>query len=165
MKLTQSTVIVMFCLTLTSCASGPLQIYAGPALSDSQTALIRAPRAPSDRTAANVRILSVDDARGNIVQVTSRSIRVVPRGVCIEARGTSSTQDSMVSDLCFDAYAGSRYEVRALVSGFASSAPAQVADIVDGLPDLPGAQTGPFSVTRLFVIDTSTRRTVASTSP
>lgn len=165
MKLTQSTAIVMFCLTLASCASGPLQIYSGPALPDNQTALISAPRAPNDRTAANLRILSADDARGEEIRVTSRSIRVVPRGVCIEVRATSSTQDSMVSDLCFDAYAGGRYEVRASVSGASSGASTAVTDIVDGLPDLQNAQSGPFSVTRLFVIDTSTRRIVASASP
>ena len=164
MKLTQSTFIVMFCLTLTSCASGPLQIYAGPALSDSQTALIRAPRAPSDRTAANVRILSVDDVRGNTVQVTSRSIRVVPRGVCIEARGTSSTQDSMVSELCFNAYAGSSYQVRASVSG-ASRGTTTATPNVNDAPDLQNAQTGPFRISRLFVVDMSTGTIVAVSNP
>jgi len=88
MKLILCTVAVIFSLTLTSCASGPVQVYSGPALPDTETALITAPRAPSDRTAANIRILSADDARGNPVQVTSRSIQVVPRGVCIVARAS-----------------------------------------------------------------------------
>jgi hypothetical protein len=164
MRLRFSAVAAIFSLTLTSCASGALQIYAGPALPDSQTALILAPRAPSDRTAANIRILSADDARGNPVEVTSRSIRVVPRGVCIEARATSSTQDSMVSELCFNAYAGSSYEVRASVSGASRGTTTATADI-NTVPDLPNAQTGPFRVSRLFVTDASTGTIVASSSP
>jgi hypothetical protein len=164
MRLTHSTVAVFFSLTLTSCASGPVQIYAGPALADSQTALILAPRAPSDRTAANVRILSADDARGNPVEVTSRSIRVVPRGVCIEARATSSTQDSLVSELCFNAYAGSSYEVRASVSGASRGTTTATPDI-NSVPDLPNAQTGPFRVSRLFVVDRDSGTIVASSSP
>ena len=164
MRLILSVVAVIFSLTLTSCANGTLQIYSGPALPDSQTALIVAPRAPSDRTAANIRILSADDARGNPVQVTSRSIRVVPRGVCIEARATSSTQDSMVSELCFNAYAGNSYEVRASVTGASSGTPTAVADI-ETVTDLPNAQTGPFRISRLFVTDRSTGRIVASSSP
>ncbi len=165
MRLTRSVAVLMFCLALASCASGPLQMYEGSALPDSQTALISAPRAPNDRTAANIRILSADDSRGEAIRVTSRSIRVVPRGVCIEVRATSSTQDSMVSELCFNAYAGSRYEVRASVAGVLSSAPTAVADIIDDLPDLQNAQSGPFSISRLFVMDMSTRRIVASASP
>ena len=164
MRLTLSVAAIIFCLALASCATGPLQVYDGLALPDSQTALISAPRAANDRTAANIRILSADDARGDPVQVMSRSIRVVPRGVCIEARATTSTQNSMVSELCFNAYAGSRYEVRATVSGISSGTPAAATDI-GGLPDLQNAQSGPFTVSRLFVIDTSTRRIVASTSP
>jgi hypothetical protein len=165
MRLTHSVAAIMFCLALASCATGPLQVYDGLALPDSQTALISAPRAANDRTAANIRILSADDARGEPVRVMSRSIRVVPRGVCIEARATTSTQDSMVSELCFNVYAGSRYEVRALVSGASSGASTAMADIIDGAADLQNAQSGPFTVSRLFVIDTSTRRIVASTSP
>jgi hypothetical protein len=164
MRLTHFTVAVIFSLTLTSCASGALQIYAGPALPDSQTALILAPRAPSDRTAANIRILSADDARGNPVQVTSRSIRVIPRGVCIEARATSSTQDSMVSELCFNAYAGNSYQVRASVLGASRGTTTATPDI-NSLPDLPNAQTGPFRISRLFVVDRDTGMIVASTSP
>ena len=164
MRPTHFVAAVTFCLTLTSCATGPLQIYGGTALPDNQTALISAPRPPSDRTAANVRILSADDPRGETVRITSRSIRVLPRGVCIEARATSSTLDFLASELCFDAYAGSRYEVRASVTGSTSSTPTQVADIND-MPDLPNTQSGPFFVTRLFVMDMSTRRIVASVSP
>jgi hypothetical protein len=164
MRLILSAVAATFSLTLTSCANGPVQIYAGPALPDSQTALIMAPRAPSDRTAANIRILSADDARGDPVQVTSRSIRVVPRGVCIEARATSSTQDSLVSELCFNAYEGNSYEVRAVVTGASSGTPTAVPDIND-MPDLQNAQTGPFRVSGLFVVDRDTQMIVAGASP
>jgi len=164
MRLILFSVTAIFSLTLTSCANGPLQIYAGPPRPDTETALILAPRAPNDRTAANIRILSADDARGNPVQVTSRSIRVVPRGVCIEARATSSTQDSMVSELCFNAYAGSSYQVRASVSGVSSGTPTAVADI-ETVTDLPNAQTGPFRVSRLFVVNRDTGTIVASSSP
>ena len=158
------TVAAIFSLTLTSCANGTLQIYAGPALPDNQTALIVAPRAPSDRTAANVRILSADDARGNPVEVTSRSIRVVPRGVCIEARATSSTQDSLVSELCFNAYAGNSYEVRASVTGASRGTTTATPDINDA-PDLQNAQTGPFRISRLFVVDRGTGAIVAVSNP
>ncbi len=154
---------MMYCLALVSCASGPLQIYDGPALPDSQTALISAPRPPSDRTAANVRILSADDLRGAVVPVSSRSIRVVPRGVCVEARATTSTLDSMSADLCFNAYAGMRYEVRAAVSGATSGVTA--VNVADDTQIIPSSQSGPYTVSRLFVIDTSTRRIVASASP
>jgi len=164
MRLILSAVAVIFSLTLTSCASGPLQVYGGVPLPDAETALITAPRAPNDRTAANIRILAADDARGNPVPVTSRSIRVLPRGVCIEARATTSTQDSMVSELCFNAYAGSSYEVRASVSGASLGAPTAVADI-ETVTDLPNAQSGPFRVSRLFVVDRDTGMIVAATNP
>ncbi len=163
MRSRQSVASMMFCLVLAACASGPLQIYEGPALPDSETALISAPRPPSDRAAANVRILSADDLRGEVVPVSSRSIRVVPRGVCVEARATTSTMDSMSADLCFNAYAGNRYEVRAAVSGATSGATA--GNVSGDTEGLRGSQSGPFTVSRLFVIDTSTQRIVASASP
>ncbi len=163
MRLTRSVAAMMYCLALAACASGPLQIYQGPGLPDSETALISALRSTSDRMAANVRILSADDARGEAVPVTSRSIRVLPRGVCVEARATTSTMDSMSADLCFNAYAGNRYEVRAAVSGATSGATA--GDVGGDTQGLLGSQSGPFTVSRLFVIDMSTRRIVASASP
>ncbi len=164
MRSTLSVAAIMVCSALVSCAHEPLQVYAGPALPDGQTALIGAPRAPNDRTAARIRILSADDARGGRVPVTSRSLRVVPRGVCIEARATTSTLDSMESELCFNAYAGSYYEVRAVVSGASYGTPTAVVDI-DELPELQNAHSGPFSISRLFVIDMATREIVASASP
>lgn len=157
-------VLIMVCLALASCASGSLQLYPGPALSDSETALISAPRRSNDRTAARIRILSADDARGEPVPVTRRSIRVKPRGVCIEARATTSTMDSMVSELCFNAFAGNHYEVRASVSGSSSGRPTAVPDIF-ALPDLQNPQSGPFFISRLFVIDSATTAIVASASP
>ncbi len=163
MRLTPSVAAVTYCLALVSCASGPLQIYEGPALPDSETALISALRPPNDRMAANVRILSADDARGEAVPVTSRSIRVRPRGVCVAARATTSTMDSMSADLCFNAFAGNRYEVRAAVSGAFSGVTA--VDVLDDSQILPGSQSGPFTVSRLFVINSSTQRIVASVSP
>ena len=120
---------------LVSCASGPLQLYDGPALPDSQTALIVAPRASSDRLAASIRILSVDNIRGDPVEVSSRSVRIIPRGVCVDARATSSTQDSMQSELCFNAYGGYRYEVRASVAGVAGGGQTAVADMMEDMPD------------------------------
>jgi len=164
MRLTISIAGLVVCLALASCASTPLQVYEGPPLLDSQTALISAPRPPNDRTAARVRILSADDARGESVQVTSRSIRVRPRGVCIEARATTSTLDSVESELCFNAYAGNRYEVRASVSGASAGMPTAVPDMQE-MPELEGAQSGPFFISRMFVIDMTTREIVASASP
>ena len=152
------------CLASASCATGSLQVYEGPPLPDNQTALIAAPRAPNDRTAANIRILSADNARGEAVRVTSRSIRVVPRGVCIQARARTSTLDTMVSELCFNAYAGIRYEVRASVSGASSGGATAVPD-VNASPGLQNAQSGPFFISRLFVMDMSTGLIVASASP
>ncbi len=163
MRSRQSVASMMFCLVLAACASGPLQIYQGPARPDSETALISAPRPSNDRLAANVRILSTDDRLGGVVPVTSRSIRVIPRGVCVKARATTSTMDSMSADLCFNAYAGNRYEVRASVSGSTSGVTA--ADVLDDTQDLLNSRSGPFTVSRLFVIDMSTRTIVASASP
>ena len=164
MKSTLSITAMVFCLALSSCAITPLQVYEGPALPDSQTALIGAPRPPNDRTAARIRILSADNARGASVQVTGRSIRVRPRGVCIEARATTSTLDSMESELCFNAYAGNRYEVRASVTGASAGMPTAVPDMQE-MPELEGAQSGPFFISRMFVIDMTTREIVASSSP
>ena len=164
MRLTTCIAALVVCLALASCASAPLQVYEGPPLPDSQTALIGAPRPPNDRTAARIRILSADNARGGSVQVTSRSIRVRPRGVCIEARATTSTLDSMESELCFNAYAGNHYEVRASVTGASTGMPTAVPDMQE-MPELEGAQSGPFFVERMFVIDMTTREIVASTSP
>lgn len=152
------------CMALTSCASQPQQVYAGAERADIQTALIGAPRAPNDRTAARIRILSIDDARGERVPVTNRSLRVLPRGVCIEARATTSTLDSMESELCFNAYAGNRYEVRASVTGASTGMPTAVPNMQE-MPELEGAQSGPFFVARVFVIDMTTREIVASASP
>ncbi len=164
MRLTRPVAAVMCSLALASCATGPLQIYEGPSLPDTDTALISAPRLPDDRTAANVRILSVENARGEVIRVTSRSVRILPRETCIEARATTSTLDSMSADLCFEPYSGGRYEVRASVSESTSSAPTQV-DVGDVLQALPNVQSGPFNVSRLFVMDMATRRIVASSSP
>lgn len=164
MRSTLSLTAMMACLALASCASAPPQLYEGPALPDIQTALIGAPRAPNDRTAARIRILSADNARGDPIRVTSRSIRVRPRGVCIEARATTSTLDSMESELCFNAYAGNNYEVRASVTGASSGLPTAVPDMHE-MPELEDAQSGPFFISRLFVIDMTTREIVASTSP
>ncbi|MGI9257230.1 MAG: hypothetical protein ACR2QQ_00205 [Gammaproteobacteria bacterium] len=150
---------------MSSCASGPLQLYDGPPLPDSQTALIAAPRSPNDRLAANIRILSIDDVRGNPVRVTSRSVRVIPRGVCVEARATSSTQDSMESELCFNAYGGNRYELRASVVGASTGIQTAVTDIIDDLPDLRSAQSGPFRISRLYIVDVATLQIVASANP
>ena len=164
MRSTLSVAATVFCLALASCASEPAQMYAGPALPDSQTALIGAPRAPNDRTAARIRILSVDDARGGRIPVSSRIFRVSPRGVCLEARATTSTLDSMESELCFNAYAGGQYEVRALVSGASTGLSTALPDF-DDLPELENAHSGPFFVSRLFVLDMTTREIVASASP
>ncbi len=163
MRSTRSVAAVMYCLALASCASGPLKIYEGPPLPDSETALISARSPPNDRMAANVRILSADDRLGGVVPVTSRSIRVLPRGVCVEARATTSTMDSMSADLCFNAYAGNRDEVRAAVSG-ATSAGVTAGDARGDTQGLLGSQSGPFTVSRLFVMDMSARRIVASAS-
>ncbi len=163
MRSTRSVAAMMHCLALASCASRPLQIYQGPGLPDSETALISALSSPSDRMAANVRILSADDPRGEAVRVSSRSIRVLPRGVCVEARATTSTMDSMSADLCFNAYAGNRDEVRAAVSG-ATSAGVTAGDARGDTQGLLGSQTEPFTMSRLFVMDMSTRRIVASAS-
>ncbi len=166
MRSRQSVASMMFCLVLAACASGPLQIYEGPALPDSETALIIAPPRSSDRLAANIRILSADDRLGEVVPVTSRSIRVTPRGVCIEARATTSTLDSFSTELCFNAYANIRYEVRAEVTGFSSAGrTVQVGDIFDDTQPVSSAQTGPYNVSRLFVLDMSTRMIVASVRP
>ena len=164
MRSTLAVAAAVFCLALASCASEPLQIYSGPALPDGQTALIGAPRAPNDRTAARIRILSVDDARGGSIPVSSRNFRVAPRGVCLVARATTSTLDSMESELCFNAYAGGHYEVRALVSGASTGLPTALPDLND-LPELDNAHSGPFFVSRLFVLDMTTREIVASASP
>ncbi len=130
---------------------------------DTQTALISAQQRSSDRTAATVRIFSIDTARGEVIPVNTRSIRILPRGVCIEARATTSTMDSMSAELCFNAYAGDRYEARAAVSGATSGVTA--GDVGGDTEGLFGSQSGPFTVSRLFVIDVSTRRIVASASP
>ena len=71
--------------------------------------------------------------------------------------------DSLSADLCFNAYAGNRYEVRASVSGAASGETA--ADVLDDTQELLNSRSGPFTVSRLFVIDMSTGTIVASASP
>lgn len=70
----------------------------------------------------------------------------------------------MESELCFNAYAGSYYEVRASVTGASAGMPTAVPDMQE-LPELEGAQSGPFFIARVFVIDMTTRAVVASTSP
>ena len=150
-------------LALASCATTPSQSYPEPGLPDALTALISVPRHSSDRTAATVRILSVDTPQGEIVRVSTNSLRIVPRSTCIEAFARTSTLDTFSASLCFETYAGQRYEVRALTEG--TRLPPQLRASGENVQMTANTQSGPYNVTRLFVIDAATREIVAVAEP
>ena len=83
------------------------------------------------------------------------SVRVLPRTTCIEAVARSSTLDTLTADLCFDTYAGGRYEVLAVTSG--SELPPQLQASGDDIQIATVPQSGPYTVSRLLVVDAVTR--------
>jgi hypothetical protein len=163
MRCTRPFGAISACLALASCTVTPLQIYEGPALPDDQTALISVQRQTSDRTAATVRILSVDTPRGEPIFTRTNSVRVLPRATCIEAVARSSTLDRLAAELCFATYAGGHYEVRALTSG--SPLPPQLQAAGGDIQITTIPQSGPYNVSRLFVIDSVTREILAVAEP
>ena len=163
MKIIASITAISAFPVLASCAATPLQGYDGPALPADQTALISVQRPSSDRTAATIRILTYDTARGDVVAVRAGSVRVLPRATCIEAFARSSTLDTLTAELCFDTYAGGLYEAGALISG--SPLPPQLQSAGDDIQISTIPQSGPFNISRLFVIDAVTREILAVAEP
>jgi hypothetical protein len=116
-KFKSSAAMILPTVLLAACVNAPIKAYDGPTLEDAETALIRVQPRSSDRIEAIVRILSFDSARGEVVPIETTSLRVQPRGVCVEASATTSSMDQFVANLCFESKAGRHYEVRALTRG------------------------------------------------
>lgn len=146
-----------------ACTTRPLKGYEGPLRLDSETALIRVERISNDRTAARVRIRSFDTARGEVIPVRADRIRVLPRRTCIEATATSSTLDRFSAELCFEPVEGGQYEIRALTRG--SPQPNQLATTGGEIPVAINSASGPFQVTMLLIVDSSTLEIVAAAEP
>ena len=146
----------MVSLALVSCASTTLQGYEGPARPDSQTALLSVESQSRNQSSAALRIVSIDTPRGEPIPITARRVRLLARETCIEVRASSSSGAFLLSDLCFEPYAGSRYELRASTSGAAA---------LPGIGPLDEFEQGPFDVIRVVLIDLSTREIVADTNP
>ena len=149
-------------LALTACASTTLQGYAGPVLPDGETALVSVQRTSGDRMAATLRITAVEALRQEPTSVTATSIRVLPGDTCLGVRARTSTLHTFSPELCFEAYAGTRYEIIAQVQG--SSAPPQLESETGGVT-MRNTQNGPFFVTRVLIIDSATREIVAAATP
>ncbi len=145
-------------LALMSCAGGPLQGYPGAPRPDSETALVGVERTTQSHP-ANVQITSIDAPRSEVIPVTARSVRLLPREVCLGVLATTSTMNREAAELCFDARPGSRYEIRALVAGIER-------DLEDATAGLPRqAERGPFRITRIWIVDVATSQTVAFFNP
>ena len=151
MKPLSSFIFVLSGIALASCASTVLQVYEGPARPDDQTALVTVERPGSNRGDATIQIVSVDTPRGDIIPVTARTVRLLPRETCLGVRARSSSVATVSFELCFEAYAGRLYELRALTQG--ETVPLEIGDRNVG--------QGSFGVDRVYVIDISTQETVA----
>ena len=150
-------------LGMGGCSTAAYQAYDGPPQPDEETAFIAVQETSGDRTRASVSILSVDTPLGEMMRVSARSVRVLPRQVCVNAFARTSTLDSLRGELCFEAEAGGRYEIIPEVMG--SRNPPQLmstSDSVDATVSDP--QSGPYFVERILVVETSTQRIVAAVS-
>ena len=145
-------------LALASCASTTLRAYEGPVRPDSEIAVIRGERTLQNRLAAQVRIMSIDSPRGDAIPINTRGVSVLPGDVCLGVLATTSTMDQKTAELCFDASPGVTYEIRVLVAGIEQ-------DLVDDAGVRRSAQRGPFRVTRIWIVDAGTSRTVAVFTP
>ena len=145
-------------LALMSCASRPLQGYPGSPRPDSETALVEIERTTQSALDVNVQITSIDTPRGEVIPVIASSVRLLPGEVCVGALATSSMLGQQSAELCFDAFAGSIYEIRVLVTGTER-------DFDDTLGGLRAVQGPPFSITRIWIVDTATLEVVASFTP
>ena len=150
---------LLCCLAITSCTTAAFKGYEGAVRPDSDTALIRVQKISNDRTAARIRIRSFDTARGDVVPVRVDRLRVLPRRTCVEAAATSSTLDRYAAELCFEPTEGRNYEIRALTRG--SPQPPQLVSTGYDIPIQVNAESGPFNVTTLFIVDMTTHDVVA----
>ena len=151
--------VVAATLALAACANAPLQGYDGPVLPDDETALVSVQRNSGDRMAATVRITSFETVLDEPVPVSATSIRLRPGETCLGIRARTSTLHTFSREMCFEAYAGTRYEVHAQVEG--SSSPPQLESETGGVI-MSNTQNGPFFVTRVLIYDTATREIVAA---
>ena len=145
-------------LALVSCSSTTLQAYEGPSRPDGEVAVIRAERTAQNRLASKVRIMSIDSPRGDAIPINTRGVSVLPGDVCLGVLATTSTMDQKTAELCFDASPGLTYEIRVLVAGIEQ-------DLVDDAGVRRSVQRGPFRVTRIWIVDAGTSRTVAVFTP
>ncbi|MGI9258470.1 MAG: hypothetical protein ACR2QQ_06530 [Gammaproteobacteria bacterium] len=122
----------MIGILLAGCANTPRQGYAGPALSDAETALIQVSsieHAVASTDPPGTIGLRADrpQSRFSIVEIDGENldayeVRVLPGGKCVTLRileGISQGNNSPFlvvsstdSDLCFEAVAGTTYEAR-----------------------------------------------------
>ncbi len=160
MRFIQMITGVTISFVLTSCASTVLQGYQGPARPDDETALITTRRASTQTVASRVGradIVSID-IPGGILSTSTRSARVLPGERCIGVRARSTSVASTTAELCFWAYSGSVYDIRVLVAGRE-----QELEYADG--DQRPVESGPFTVTRIWMVDAATSEVVAVFTP
>lgn len=148
-------------LLLSACASTALQGYEGRPRPDTETVLISVQRTSGDRGATTIRITSIESPRGEPILVTTTSVRLLPREMCVGVVARTSTLDTMAADLCFEGFAGSHYEVLAVVSG--SPLPTQLMTTSDFPSVIAQPESGPYDVDRLLMVDVATRAIVADT--
>ncbi len=147
---------ILASLVLASCASTVLQGYEGPARPNDETALISTRRASTQTLGTylgNANIVSVQSPHGTL-PTNSRSARVLPGETCIGVRAGSSTVASMTAELCFEAYAGSTYEIRVLSAGTQQ-------DLEDSAGGQRAVQNASSTVTRIWMVDAATSEVVA----
>lgn len=151
---------ILACLVLGSCATTVLQGYEGPARPDAETALIYTKRASTQTVGTrlgSVNIVSIRLPHG-ILTTNSRSARVLPGERCIEVQARSSSVSPVTAELCFWAYAGSIYEIRVLVAGMER----ELEYAEDGWLIV---ESGPSTVTRIWMVDAATSEVVAVFTP
>jgi hypothetical protein len=146
--------VTVVCAGLVSCANSTLQGYDGPPRPDDETFLVRAARNTADRLSANIEITSYDSLRGDLIPVSTRSVRLLEGDSCLGILATSSTMDQESAELCFYGEAGEEYEIRVLVSGI----PQDMEDTTGGRQT---AYRGPFSVDSIWIVNSDTSSMMA----
>ena len=136
--------------SFSGCAGTTLQGYEGPARPDESTALVTTEPRTRNASSTTIRIISID---GDPTPVRARSVRLLPRDTCLGVRARSSSLAYTSGELCFEASAGRRYELRAQI------------EVDEVAYQNLGGQFGQQDVARILIVDLATNEILAVTNP
>ncbi len=101
---------ILTCLVLASCASTALQGYEGSARPNDATAVISTRRLGPYQRFKSAYIVSIQLPHGTMPTYTKRA-RVLPGEMCIVIRVLTWSEESISTNMCFEADAGKTYEL------------------------------------------------------